>query len=106
ACLRRFRRTTLRYKVETKEIERWLSTITSLASKNYELAVEIAECQNLIKGYGETHARGMKSFTSIMQTLDRIRDKDNAAQTVSTLREAALADEAGEHLQQQLKLIA
>lgn len=63
---------------------------------DYELACEIVECQRLIKGYGDTHARGMASYESIMSLLDRrIR---LTARDVRELRDAALADESGQKL--------
>jgi len=69
AWLKRFRRGTYRYDEEHRLIERWLSAISAAAAKDLGLALEIAECQRLIKGYGETHRRGTANFRSIFATL-------------------------------------
>jgi len=95
AGLRRLRRFSYRYQRETRLIDRWLARITDAAPAHYDLAVEIARCQRLSKGYGDTHARGMSNFDSIMETLPALRTHDDAAAAVCRLSEAALADEDG-----------
>ena len=62
AGIRRWRRSTFRFQQEQIAIESWLDEIRQAASTNARLAVEIAECARLIKGYGATHARGTDSF--------------------------------------------
>ena len=106
ACQRVIRRTTLRYKTETAAMEKWLATVEAVVATDYDLAVEIAECQRLVKGYGETHERGTASFKRIMDTLDDLRNQPHAATRVRELREAALADEQGEALEATLKKVA
>ncbi len=101
AGLRRFRRMTLRHKVEMTALRQWLVTIDTVAMDNYALAVEVAECQRLVKGYGETHKRGMNNFNTLMQMVDKLCADNNAADTIRELREAALADETGGEWQQQ-----
>jgi indolepyruvate ferredoxin oxidoreductase beta subunit len=93
--LRRFRRGTYRFAVERARIEQWLTIVTSVAAEDYDLAVEIAECPRLIKGYGETHERGLKSFERILAALDRVRSQQDASASINRLRHAALADEHG-----------
>ena len=104
ASLRRFRRSTLRYEIEQARIEEWCGRIESAAINNYALAVEIAKCQKLVKGYGDTHARGLKNFSRIMSYLDANPATD--ADMVKTLREAALADEHGQTLSDALQKAA
>ena len=106
AGLRVMRRSTLRYKTETAAMGKWLATVEAVAATDYDLAVEIAECQRLVKGYGETHERGTASFKRIMDTLDDLRNQPHAATRVRELREAALADEQGEALGATLKKVA
>jgi len=102
AALRRWRRRTYRYAVEQARIASWLERIKKTATRDYDLAVEIAACQNLVKGYGDTHARGLKNFSLIMDALDAAApEKENAA-LVRVLRDAALADDAGTTLQSEL----
>jgi indolepyruvate ferredoxin oxidoreductase beta subunit len=102
AGLRRFRRATLRYAVENERIEAWLGQLHSAAPRDYELAVELAECQNLVKGYGDTHARGWRSFERISAAVPALQSGGRAAERVRALREAALADDSGSTLDRKL----
>ena len=63
AGMRRWRRSTLRYRVEDGRIADWLGHIKKMASApgGYHAAIEIAECQRLVKGYSDTHERGLKN---------------------------------------------
>ena len=98
ASLRRLRRLSYRYARENELIVAWLARITELAASDYDLAVEIARCQRLIKGYGATHARGMRSFDAIMAALPDLNGGDDAASAVRRLTEAVLAEEGGSAL--------
>ena len=97
AALRRWRRGTLRYRVEQAHIEAWLARILQ-TTHAYDLAVEIVECQRLVKGYGDTHERGLANFERIMQFVDGDRCRPGLAAQVRRLRSAALADEEGREL--------
>lgn len=69
--LRRWRRATSRYEAEHRMMERWLGAIKRLgfAVMDLELAMEIAECARLVKGYGETHRNGVAQFEKIFDTI-------------------------------------
>jgi indolepyruvate ferredoxin oxidoreductase, beta subunit len=95
AGLRRWRRKTLRYSQEHSRIGRWLDLIARTAPQNYALAVEIADCQQLVKGYGETHERGTANFDAILARVHDWRQRGDAAGEVRALRAAALADDQG-----------
>ncbi len=96
AALRPLRRISYRHARETAAIEAWLHRILAVAGENYELAVEIAICQGLIKGYGETQERGRRRFDAIMSRIDAWSAGDaDAAGRLRALRAAALADEDG-----------
>jgi len=45
----------MRYAEENRRIEEWLQRIAATAQRNPELAVELAQCQRLVKGYSDTH---------------------------------------------------
>ncbi len=62
AEMRRWRRKSLRFEREYKAMQEWLAEIPPVASEDYALGLEVAECPRIIKGYGETHARGSRSF--------------------------------------------
>jgi indolepyruvate ferredoxin oxidoreductase, beta subunit len=102
AHLRRWRRKTLRYSEEDQRIGRWLDLIGQTARQDYALAVEIAECQRLVKGYGETHERGTASFNAILTDLNDRPQRREAAARVRTLCAAALADDEGSELSKAL----
>jgi indolepyruvate ferredoxin oxidoreductase beta subunit len=103
ARMKRWRRATLRYDEENAKITAWLERIQSIAPSDYELAVEVAECQRLVKGYSDTYERGMHNFNAIMSAIDRVRAQGDAARRVRELRDAALADEHGTRLQEALR---
>jgi len=96
--LKRWRRGTLRYIEENTRIEDWLSRIERLAPSHYDLAVELARAQRLIKGYGETHERGWRSFSTLLAELDALAARPDGATVLASLHEAALADEDGKAL--------
>jgi indolepyruvate ferredoxin oxidoreductase beta subunit len=98
ARLKRWRRGTLRYRIENARIEAWLSHIEQLAAGHRALAVEVARAQRLIKGYGDTHERGWRSFTSLMDQLEGLQRRADGAALLARLQEAALADEEGSAL--------
>lgn len=100
ASCRHFRRRSLRYQRERVAMTAWLDRIQATASRDYALACEIAECQRLIKGYGDTHARGLANYQAIMGALDSATGADAAR--VQALRDAALADETGAKLRELL----
>ena len=102
ASLRGIRRRSLRYAREHAEMARWLEQIIRLAPHHYDLACEVAACQNLVKGYGDTHARGLRSFHMLMGALPHLERHDAPALQLAGLRQAALADDKGGTLEAQL----
>ena len=109
AALRRLRRVTLRFQIENRRIEAWLTQIAEIAPQDYDLAIELAECQTLVKGYGDTHARGWLSFSQISALAPKLVGYADAAARIRGLCEAALADESGlqlEHAMAQVPMSA
>jgi indolepyruvate ferredoxin oxidoreductase beta subunit len=102
AGMRRFRRSTLRHEIEMAGIQDWFKRICDVAAEDYALAVEIAHCRRLVKGYSGTHARSGDRFARLMQAADQLRGRPDAAPLLARLREAALADEEGRQLETQL----
>jgi indolepyruvate ferredoxin oxidoreductase beta subunit len=76
----------------------WINKFTSFAPDQYELAVEIVKCRRLIKGYSDTHVRGLSKFDRVLSGANLVSGRDDAAKWVERLREAALMDEKGEAL--------
>ena len=100
--LKPIRPRSLRFNLEQERIEIWLGRIKKFTPINYDLACEVAECANVIKGYGDTHRNGWRNFTSIMDEADKVANNANAALRVKELRIAALADEDGSKLRELL----
>jgi len=97
AGMKRWRRGTLRYAEEHTRIEQWLKRIDAAARFNPQLAAEVAQCQRLVKGYGDTHERGWRNFETVMGAVERAGTQ-MAPATLRELRDAALADEHGDKL--------
>jgi indolepyruvate ferredoxin oxidoreductase, beta subunit len=100
--LRRWRRATLRFQEENSRIEQWLARVEKLAAVHYELAVELARAQRLVKGYGETHERGWRNFCALTAQLGLLGARADGAALLSRLQEAALADEEGTTLAREI----
>ena len=98
AALRSWRPKSLRYQREHAEMRNWLAHIERHAGAQYALAQEIAECQRLVKGYGDTHARGMRNFKLIEALLPQLAGNQDGVSRIRQLREAALKDEEGSQL--------
>jgi indolepyruvate ferredoxin oxidoreductase beta subunit len=97
ARLKRWRRGSLRFAVETGRIEQWLARVERTAVLDPALALEVARCQRLVKGYGDTFARGWQNFETLMGVVQR-GGAALAPATLRELRDAALADEHGDRL--------
>jgi indolepyruvate ferredoxin oxidoreductase alpha subunit len=103
AKLRGYRRKTSRYQDEQRAIELWLSMIAQAAPLAADLALEIAECARLIKGYGDTHKRGIANYRLIereliVPALAGSISPRQAAEALANARTAALLDPEGEAL--------
>ncbi len=103
ARLRRLRPYGYRYKQEQEQIKSWLGLIVQAARRSMELALEVTECARLIKGYGDTHARGTSNYRTIEARLIRPAlagqiPTEHAADAVASARTAALVDPEGESL--------
>ena len=97
ARLKRWRRASLRWQHETARIDAWLADVRAAAQRgDVELATEIVRCQRLVKGYGDTHARGWRNFETLQQQWRR--PGAITPQRLAALRAAALADEQGQAL--------
>jgi len=103
AKLRRLRPYGYRFKQEQAQIESWLKLIAEAARRSGALALEVAECARLIKGYGDTYARGISNYRAIETRVIRPAlaghlPLERAADAVASARTAALVDPEGESL--------
>jgi len=102
AGLRRYRRKLLRHRHESQHLKQLLDATHQALGANYALAVEILQCQRLIKGYSDTHNRGQTKFQRVTTSALTSLNKADAADWVRQLREAALKDEHGNELNELL----
>ena len=96
--LRGYRRRTLRHAEEVAHRKRWLGVATGYLGRDYDLAVEVIRCRRLVKGYSDTHARGLSKFDRVLDGIALVAGRDDAADWARRLREAALSDEEGNAL--------
>jgi indolepyruvate ferredoxin oxidoreductase beta subunit len=92
-----------RFRAEQSAIEAWLAHIIAAAELSPDLAIEIAECARLIKGYGDTLKRGTANYhaieTRVLQPALAGRiPVARAVDAVASARTAALLDPEGEKL--------
>ena len=93
--LRGYRRRTLRHRHEQAHLDRWLTAVRQAVAQDYVLGVELLRCRRLIKGYSDTHARGLSKFDRVMAGAEMLRGREDAAQWVARLREGRLAGREG-----------
>ncbi len=98
AGLRRWRRGSLRHAKEIEHIEAWLRAVKDALAHDYSLAVEVVVCRRVVKGYSDTHGRGISHFDCLMRAAGLLSAGPAAAQGLATLREAALRDATGQAL--------
>jgi indolepyruvate ferredoxin oxidoreductase beta subunit len=106
AACRSIRRTTLRHRREMAHLDRWLALANETVAKNYDLAVEIVGARRLIKGYSDTHARGLSKFDRVLGAVPLLAGRADGADWMRRLRDAALLDEGGIALDGALKTLA
>jgi len=94
----------MRMKQENDRIELWMTEVSKLANSNYDAALEFAGLQRLIKGYGDTHHRGLHNYGLIYQAYETFKDQADCAEQLKRLKEAALKDENGVALAEALSV--
>ncbi|MFW6076363.1 MAG: indolepyruvate oxidoreductase subunit beta family protein [Hyphomicrobiales bacterium] len=102
ARMRRLRRRGFRFAEEQAAIEQWLEMIRAAAPRSPAFAMELARLPGLLKGYSDTHRRGLANYRAIIDKLvrpwlaDAACDLDAAAPPLARVRAAALADPDGQ----------
>ena len=103
ASLKPWRPRGYRYAQEQEAIEAWLALVAEAAKLSPEVAIEVAECARLIKGYGDTYARGSANYRVIEARVIRPIlggqiALQRGADAIASARTAALVDPDGESL--------
>jgi indolepyruvate ferredoxin oxidoreductase, beta subunit len=100
------RRGALRHGREIAHIETWLKSAAQAIEARYELGVAVLGCRRLVKGYSDTHARGLSKFDRVMSAVPGLLNRGDGADWLERCKRAALADEQGVALDGVLKTIA
>ena len=96
--LKNYRLKTRRHAVEVNHLERWLAAALAPLTDDYAMSVELLKNRRLIKGYSDTHTRGLGKFDKLMECANLLRGRPDAADWMGRLREAALQDPDGQAL--------
>jgi indolepyruvate ferredoxin oxidoreductase beta subunit len=105
ASMKGWRLRSLRHADEAAHLDRWLDIALRHAATDYALGVEVLKARRLIKGYSDTHARGLGKFDRVMDGAARVAGRDDAADWTRRLVTAALQDEEGTALDGALRTI-
>ena len=93
---RRIRRHSLRWRDEQAAIDAWMIAMERGLTRSPRFAAALAELPRLLKGYGDTHARGRANYALIFDQLVRPAlekcDPDPAVPMLRRALAAALAD--------------
>ncbi|MCV2893149.1 indolepyruvate oxidoreductase subunit beta family protein [Lentibacter sp. XHP0401] len=96
--MKSYRLKTHRHAVELQHLEKWLSASLASLDTDYGLCIELLKNRRLIKGYSDTHTRGLGKFDKLMKSAELLQGREDAAEWMARLREAALQDPEGKAL--------
>ncbi|KIC38978.1 indolepyruvate oxidoreductase subunit B [Ruegeria sp. ANG-R] len=99
------RRKSLRHQTEVTHRDAWLTDATDALKQNYDLGVVILSFRRLIKGYSDTHVRGLSKFDKVLSTTKSIAAREDAADWGRRLLTSAIKDAAGDELDGTIKTI-
>ena len=94
--LKGYRLRTYRHALEVSHMKKWLRDC--MAPDDYALRVELFKNRRLIKGYADTHVRGLSKFERVMGMAEVLHGRPDAGVWMERLREAALQDSEGKAL--------
>ncbi|NJM81511.1 MAG: hypothetical protein HC844_02595 [Tabrizicola sp.] len=103
--MKRRRLGSLRHAEEMAHLDHWIGVALQYLPQNYDLATEVIRCRRLVKGYSDTHSRGLSKFDRVLEGIALICLREDAADWARRLREAALKDEEGKELDGALQTI-
>jgi indolepyruvate ferredoxin oxidoreductase beta subunit len=77
-----------------------------MRARNRPLAVEMLNTRRLVKGYSDTHSRGLSKFDRVLAAAPALADRADGGDWLRRLIQAALQDEDGLALDGALKTVA
>jgi indolepyruvate ferredoxin oxidoreductase beta subunit len=95
AKFRHLRRSTYRFKRQQEFIHDWLDRVINAAVDDYAYALAIANCIEMVKGYGDTYQRGLTRYLEAVEAAAALPAAERAT-ALRRLHNAALADEQGQ----------
>lgn len=101
--LKGYRLRTYRHQLEVAHLDAWLKSCA--AQTHYALRIEMVKNRRLIKGYSDTHARGLSKFDRVMAMAPLLEVRADGAEWMARLREAALQDPEGKALEGAIKTV-
>lgn len=105
AGLRRWRRGLLRHANEMAHVQAWLDLATRTLPENYGVACGVLAARRLVKGYSDTHARGLSKFDRVLGAVPVLLAREDGGEWMTRLISSALKDENGEALDGALKTL-
>lgn len=99
AKLKGWRRRTLRFHDEQKRIEAWLEAVRRSLAIDNNVALMVARSAKMVRGYSDTHARGVAKHARLMGELDRCLASADPAGAFRPLLDAAITDPEGDSLE-------
>jgi indolepyruvate ferredoxin oxidoreductase beta subunit len=106
AALRPHRRRLLRHRSETAHLDAWFDLALATHAGDPALATEVLNARRLIKGYADTHARGLSKYDRVLATLPLLAGRPDAADWLRRLIAAALQDPDGKALDGAIRTVA
>ena len=103
--LRRWRRKLLRHEREIEHLTNWMGRAKDHIEDDYDTAVAILKARRLIKGYSDTHARGLSKFDKVVRGIELVRGRPDSAEWADRLIAAALSDVKSDALDGALETI-
>jgi len=94
AKFRRWRRGTYRFKVQEALISDWTDRVCEAAMEDYDYALAIAHCIEMVKGYGDTYQRGLTRYRAAVEAAGALPTAKRAT-AMRRLHKAAMVDEEG-----------
>jgi indolepyruvate ferredoxin oxidoreductase beta subunit len=99
------RRGTLRFHNESQFLDSWLAATLDAARHDVRLACRVAQLRGLVKGYGDTHARGRAKYDAILAALRADNWTRCSPEQADSLLRTANADESDATLNDVIRTI-